>query len=89
MADEDISLNEDQLLESLDDGNNGDAEFLNEVSYATKKKPFYEKNRNNFGNLMLNIMTNASVIRGNLKSFSSDIAKNKMATTNTSALKQS
>lgn len=37
MADEDISLNEDQLLESLDDGNNGDAEFLNEVSYATKK----------------------------------------------------
>lgn len=32
MADEDISLNEDQLLENLDDGNNGDAEFLNEVS---------------------------------------------------------
>lgn len=32
MADEDISLNEDQLLENLDDGNNGDTEFLNEVS---------------------------------------------------------
>ena len=31
MADEDISLNEDQLLDNLDDGNNGDAEFLNEV----------------------------------------------------------
>lgn len=31
MADEDISLTEDQLLENLDDGNNGDAEFLNEV----------------------------------------------------------
>jgi len=30
MADEDISLTEDQLLENLDDGNNGDAEFLNE-----------------------------------------------------------
>lgn len=27
MADEDISLTEDQLLENLDDGNNGDAEF--------------------------------------------------------------
>lgn len=32
MADEDISLTEDQLLENLDDGNNGDAEFLNEVN---------------------------------------------------------
>lgn len=32
MADEDISLNEDQLLENLDDGNNGDSEFLNEVN---------------------------------------------------------
>lgn len=31
MADEDISLNEDQLLDNLDDGNNGDSEFLNEV----------------------------------------------------------
>lgn len=31
MADEDISLTEDQLLENLDDGNNGDSEFLNEV----------------------------------------------------------
>lgn len=41
MADEDISLNEDQLLESLDDGNNGDAEFLNEVS--NKKKPIRSK----------------------------------------------
>lgn len=33
MADEDISLNEDQLLENLDDGNNGDSEFLNEVTF--------------------------------------------------------
>lgn len=32
MADEDISLTEDQLLENLDDGNNGDSEFLNEVN---------------------------------------------------------
>lgn len=31
MADEDISLTEDQLLETLDDPNNGDSEFLNEV----------------------------------------------------------
>lgn len=34
MADEDISLNEDQLLDSLDDGNNGDSEFLNEVKFV-------------------------------------------------------
>lgn len=33
MADEDISLTEDQLLENLDDGNNGDGEF-NEVKMA-------------------------------------------------------
>lgn len=33
MADEDISLTEDQLLENLDDGNNGDSEFLNEVRW--------------------------------------------------------
>lgn len=32
MADEDISLNEDQLLDNLDESNNGEAEFLNEVS---------------------------------------------------------
>lgn len=38
MADEDISLTEDQLLENLDDGNNGDAEFLNEVNQKEKKK---------------------------------------------------
>lgn len=30
MADEDLSLNEDQLLENLDD-QNGDGEMLNEV----------------------------------------------------------
>lgn len=34
MADEDISLNEDQLLGSLDDPNNGDSEYLNEVNIA-------------------------------------------------------
>lgn len=34
MADEDISLTEDQLLDNLDESNNGDAEF-NEVN--TKK----------------------------------------------------
>lgn len=32
MADEDISLTEDQLLDNLDDTNNGESEFLNEVS---------------------------------------------------------
>lgn len=32
MADEDISLTEDQLLDNLDESNNGEAEFLNEVS---------------------------------------------------------
>lgn len=31
MADEDISLTEDQLLDNLNDTDNGDAEFLNEV----------------------------------------------------------
>lgn len=31
MADEDISLTEDQLLDNLDESNNGEAEFLNEV----------------------------------------------------------
>lgn len=31
MADEDISLNEDQLLDNLDESNNDEAEFLNEV----------------------------------------------------------
>lgn len=36
MADEDISLTEDQLLENLDDGNNGDSEFLNEVNIFHK-----------------------------------------------------
>lgn len=36
MADEDISLNEDQLLDNLDDGNNGDSEFLNEVKKIRK-----------------------------------------------------
>lgn len=30
MADEDLSLNEDQLLDSLDDAN-GDSELMNEV----------------------------------------------------------
>jgi len=30
MADEDISLTEDQLLDNLDESNNGEAEFLNE-----------------------------------------------------------
>lgn len=30
--DEDISLTEDQLLETLDDPTNGDNEFLNEVN---------------------------------------------------------
>lgn len=35
MADEDISLTEDQLLDNLDDTGNGDAEFLNEVNYST------------------------------------------------------
>lgn len=34
MADEDISLTEAQLLDTLDD--NGDAEFLNEVNYSKK-----------------------------------------------------
>lgn len=34
MADEDISLTEDQLLDNLDETNNGDAEFLNEVSFS-------------------------------------------------------
>lgn len=32
MADEDISLTEDQLLDNLDDTNNGDSEFLIEVN---------------------------------------------------------
>lgn len=32
MADEDISLTEDQLLDNLDESNNDEAEFLNEVS---------------------------------------------------------
>lgn len=32
MADEDISLTEDQLLDTLDDPTNGDSEFLNEVN---------------------------------------------------------
>lgn len=36
MADEDISLTEDQLLETLDDPNNGDSEFLNEVCILTR-----------------------------------------------------
>lgn len=31
MADEDMSLNEDQLLDSLDDAN-GDSELMNDVS---------------------------------------------------------
>lgn len=33
MADEDLSLNEDQLLEHLDDAN-GDAELLNETEVS-------------------------------------------------------
>lgn len=32
MADEDISLTEDQLLDNLDDTNNGESEYLNEVN---------------------------------------------------------
>lgn len=40
MADEDISLNEDQLLDNLDDGNNGDSEFLNEVRIRDFLKKF-------------------------------------------------
>lgn len=32
MADEDIALNEDQLLDNLDESNNDEADFLNEVS---------------------------------------------------------
>lgn len=35
MADEDISLTEDQLLENMDDANNGESEFLNEVNHST------------------------------------------------------
>lgn len=33
MADEDISLTEDQLLDNLEEGNNGESEFLNEVNF--------------------------------------------------------
>lgn len=40
MADEDLSLNEDQLLENLDD-QNGDGEMLNEVKLLI---PRYRKN---------------------------------------------
>lgn len=40
MADEDISLTEDQLLDNLDDTNNGDAEFLNEVNQLFYNFPF-------------------------------------------------
>lgn len=36
MADEDLTLNEDQLLDNLDDAN-GEAELLNEVSVLTWK----------------------------------------------------
>lgn len=39
MADEDI-MTEDQLLGNLDDTNNGDAEFLNEVN-AIRLKYFF------------------------------------------------
>lgn len=35
MADEDLSLNEDQLLDSLDDAN-GDSELMNEVSIVCR-----------------------------------------------------
>lgn len=46
MADEDISLTEDQLLDNLDDTGNGDAEFLNEVIYpafsiSKYSRPFF------------------------------------------------
>lgn len=41
MADEDISLTEDQLLENLDDGNNGDSEFLNEVHFFAFSKFYF------------------------------------------------
>lgn len=45
MADEDISLTEDQLLENLDDGNNGDSEFLNEVNhFSVKNEIILQKN---------------------------------------------
>lgn len=41
MADEDLSLNEDQLLENLDD-QNGDGEMLNEVKLLI---PRYRKKK--------------------------------------------
>lgn len=44
MADEDLSLNEDQLLENLDD-QNGDGEMLNEVKLLI---PRYRKKKIKF-----------------------------------------
>lgn len=46
MADEDISLSEDQLLDNLEDGNNGDSEFLNEVSACGRYRFQYINKRN-------------------------------------------
>lgn len=41
MADEDISLTEDQLLENLDESNNGESEFLNENEVSIENNWFW------------------------------------------------
>lgn len=81
MADEDISLNEDQLLDNLDDGNNGDSEFLNEVRIY---EYFKEKNHPFAISVIRKVLKRKIYRRAQQKGEK----KNKMATTNTNEHRQ-
>lgn len=56
MADEDILLTEDQLLDDLDDTNNGDSESLDKVDHKFNHFPSYLSSSHRiFGTLLTEI----------------------------------